>query len=235
MAELVIALDHSDADTTLALARRLTGTVSWVKVGLELFTAQGPRIVGELKDLGFSVFCDLKFHDIPNTVRGAVASCVGLGADMLNVHIAGGGEMVRAAVAAARKAPVGGHSGSSPLVLGVTALTSLGPEDPLFASHPGGIAGVILDLAVNGYNNGLDGVVCSGQEVEAIKAATEAGFLCLTPGIRLETVDDDQQRVSTPEWAASRGSDYLVVGRPVTRARDPVSAAALFLERIRGA
>ncbi|MBU1001439.1 MAG: orotidine-5'-phosphate decarboxylase [Proteobacteria bacterium] len=228
MAELVVALDFPDRAQALDMARALAGTVSWVKVGLELYTAEGPSILAELKALGFKVFVDLKFLDIPNTVRGAVRSAVLAGADMVNIHITGGTRMMAAARQGLDEAAI---PGEQPLLLGVTVLTSMDERDlPLAPGQT--VADLVLSLARAGHDTGLDGVVCSGHEAAAIKEYCGNDFLCLTPGIRLTAGADDQRRVMTPAEAIAAGADFLVAGRPVTRAGDPKSAALSFLEQM---
>ena len=247
-AKLVVALDFQAADEALALANTLAPLAApglpelWMKVGLELFVAQGPEVVRELKRLGFKVFLDLKFLDIPNTVRGAVRSAVKSGADMLNIHAAGGMDMARAAVAARDEAYLecGGEAvlGAKPLLFAVTVLTSMQDADtPILQGRPA--AEVALELARATREAGLDGVVCSGHEVARIKEACGPEFLCLTPGIRVPAPDapaDDQRRVMTPEAAVAAGSDYLVVGRPIARAPQekggPVASAREILRRM---
>ncbi|WP_461210886.1 orotidine-5'-phosphate decarboxylase [Desulfocurvus sp. DL9XJH121] len=229
MAELVVALDFPTRGEALDMARRLAGTVPWVKVGLELYTAEGPSMVAELKSMGFKVFVDLKFLDIPNTVRGAVKSAMAAGADMLNVHATGGRRMLEAARQGLDEAAKA--TGSRPLLLGVTVLTSMDESD--LALAPGqSVADLALGLARACRDAGLHGVVCSGHEAAAIKAACGKDFLCLTPGIRLADADDDQRRVMTPAQAVAQGSDFLVAGRPVTRANDPLAAAKDFIAQI---
>lgn len=229
MAELVVALDFPDSGQALGLARTLAGTAPWAKVGLELFTAEGPALVAGLKDLGFKVFLDLKFLDIPNTVRGAVRSAARLGADMVNIHILGGARMAEAARAGRDEGALPGTKG--PLLLGVTVLTSMDDAD-LPLPFPGGAPALALELARRGRAYYLDGVVCSGQEAAAVKAACGRDFLCLTPGIRPAGGDDDQRRTVTPAEAVAAGADYLVVGRPVTRAADPRAAALALLDQM---
>lgn len=238
--ELVIALDFQTGAEALDMARRLQGATSpglpklWMKVGLELFVAQGPQIVCELKLMGFQVFLDLKFLDIPNTVRGAVRSAVKSGADMLNIHACGGVDMARIAVAARDEAAAECGLATKPLLFAVTVLTSMQDTDnPILQGRPA--ADVALDLARAAQAAGLDGVVCSGQEAARIKAACGQDFLCLTPGIRVPdplAPPDDQRRIMTPEAAVAAGSSFLVVGRPITRAPDPAHAAQDFLRRM---
>ncbi len=232
MAELVVALDFPEAVPALSLARSLRGIVPWAKVGLELFTAEGPGIVSRLRDMEFKVFLDLKLHDIPNTVQGAVRAAARAGADMLTLHASGGTRMLRAA-AEARGA------GAGPLLMAVTMLTSLAAEDTagIYLKTP---AEMVLDLASKAFQSGLDGVVCSPLEARAVKAATGAGLLCLTPGIREASSDaapaDDQRRTATPAEAVAAGADFLVAGRPIARADDPAAAAKRIIEAMaRGA
>jgi len=242
--QLVVALDFQTAPEALDMAAKLTGIAPWkplwMKVGLELFVAEGPGIVRELKALGFLVFVDLKFLDIPNTVRGAVRSAVKSGADMLNIHAIGGADMARVAVAARDEAflEYGVELGlkAKPLLFAVTVLTSMmDPAIPVLNGREP--AQVVLELARASQAAGLDGVVCSGQEVARIKAACGPGFLCLTPGIRIpdpKATPDDQRRVMTPEAAVAAGSDFLVVGRPITRSADPAASARDILQRMGG-
>ena len=230
---LVVALDFPRAAPALDLAGRLRGVAPWIKVGLELYLEAGRDLVARLKDMGFSVFLDLKFMDIPNTVQAAVAQGTRMGADMLTIHALGGRAMAEAAVAGRDQAlaPVQ----TPPVILGVTVLTSMGPGD--MAWNPGGSAEdlrvLTVHLALQAQNWKLDGVVCSGREVCDIRQACGADFRLLTPGIRLADADaGDQTRVCTPAQAARDGSDFLVVGRPITRAEDPVRAARMYVEAI---
>ncbi len=234
MSELVIALDYPDASGAMDMAGKLAGVVPWVKVGLELFTAEGPPMVTDLKEMGFKVFLDLKFHDIPNTVKGAVRSATRLGADMVNIHAIGGRRMAEGALEGRDQGTAPGQQ--PPILLAVTVLTSVGKGDiPLEnAPEPGDLA---LDLAVKAEQYGLSGVVCSALETERIKGRCGNDFYCLTPGIR--PVDkgaavgaDDQRRVVTPAQAVRFGSDFLVVGRPVTGATDPKQAARLIMDEM---
>ncbi len=247
MAELVIALDAPKADVALAMAKRVAGyrdfmpenvgaATPWMKVGLELFTGTGPSIVKELKSMGFKVFLDMKFHDIPNTVQGAVRSAVATGADMINIHLQGGERMARAAVQGLKEgAELHREKGCAiPLLFGVTILTSTAQGELI--GYDGDISVLAAMLAKGGSEWGLDGVVCSGFEVGAIKAACGGDFKCLTPGIRpairlakKDGVADDQRRVMTPQEAVQAGSDYLVVGRPITGADNPAKATAEIL------
>lgn len=229
MAELVVALDFPTRDKAMDMARQLAGTVTWVKVGLELFTAEGPSMIAELRDMGFRVFVDLKFKDIPNTVRGAVRSAVRAGADMVNVHATGGARMMAAARAGLDEAAK--ETGRSPVLLAVTVLTSMDERD--LALPPGGtVADLVISLAKATRDAGLDGVVCSAHEAASVKQACGADFACLTPGIRMADADDDQRRVMTPDRAVEQGSDYLVAGRPITRAEDPKGAAKQFIAQM---
>lgn len=248
MAEVVIALDYPTVDDALALARKLKGKGLWMKVGMELFTLGGPDIVKTLQDMDYKVFLDLKFHDIPNTVRGGVESAASLGVGLTTIHLCGGEAMCRAAAQAATEAKKASQAhGKELTVLGVTVLTSLGPADlkaelkayDLPANLPGyqdfepSPADVALNRAVSGKEWGLKGIVCSPHEISKIKNACGKDFICLTPGIRLAGGDtQDQKRVMTPGEAVRLGSDYLVVGRAVTGANDPEKACEAVFEDI---
>lgn len=242
MPEVVIALDYPVLEDALALAEKLRGRGLWMKVGMELFTRGGPEAVCTLQNMGYAVFLDLKFHDIPNTVKGAVQSAAALGARLTTIHLGGGAEMCKAAVLGASASP-------SLMVLGVTVLTSLGPEDlaadlalygPEYESvlQAGPVpnpAALALNRAVAAKSWGLKGIVCSPHEIEAVKTACGNDFICLTPGIRLPGNSlQDQKRVMTPGRAASLGSDFLVIGRAVTAASDPEAACDQVLEDIAG-
>jgi orotidine-5'-phosphate decarboxylase len=230
---LVVALDFPQADPALDLAARLQGLVPWVKIGLELYLDAGQALVARLKNMGFQVFLDLKFMDIPNTVRAAAAQATRMGADMLTIHALGGQAMCEAATIGRDQALRSGQT--PPLILGVTLLTSLGPAD-LPWIRPGqteNLSDLAGHLARQAQIWKLDGVVCSGREVRDIRETCGASFRLLTPGIRLpEAETGDQTRISTPGQAARDGSDFLVVGRPITRADDPVRAARTYLEAI---
>ncbi|MDR1360493.1 MAG: orotidine-5'-phosphate decarboxylase [Deltaproteobacteria bacterium] len=223
---LVTALDVPSAAQALALAEKLAGLPLWLKVGLELFTAEGPDLVKTLLDRGFPLFLDLKFHDIPPTVRGAARAAARLGAGMISVHLEGGEAMAKAALQGRAEAL---SAGPGPLILGVTVLTSLAETES------GLIGNLVLQRAIQARSWGLDGVVCSGLEAAAVKAACGGEFICLCPGIRFEgeTAGADQARVVTPGEAASAGADFLVLGRPVTLAADPAAAARRALTEIR--
>ncbi len=230
-AELVVALDMQDVQAARMLAQQLRGIVPWLKVGLELFILAGPDIVKYLKDMGYKVFVDLKMYDIPHTVRGGVLSAVSAGADMLTIHIQGGERMARAAVQAAKESV---HA-QQPIILGVTVLTSM--ENGELPTYSGSLPTLVTDLAVKAYNWGLHGIVSSGHEVAAIKSCCAKDFLCLTPGIRplvkteeamhknTQSMADDQRRIMTPVEAVRAGADFLVLGRPITQAKNPVQVA----------
>ena len=226
MAEVIVALDYASADEALAMVEQLAQPASFYKVGLELYTRGGPSFVESLAALGKRVFLDLKLHDIPNTVAGAVHSVSELGVDLLTVHTAGGPAMLEAAAAA---------SGPDTRILGVTLLTSLTPAEleVVWGREIGSIrdeVGRLTDLAVACK---LDGIVASALEASWIRNRVARDFLVVTPGIRPAGADrGDQRRVATPADAVSAGADYLVVGRPVTRAEDPVGALAALLAEL---
>lgn len=230
MPKLIVALDLPDPEAALCLSRQLRGVLDWCKVGLELFTLGGPRLVERLKEQGFHVFLDLKFHDIPNTVARAVAAATSLSVDLLTLHCQGGERMCRAALEA-RDAAL--KTGVAPMLFGVTVLTSFGPgEMPGIAMPPGDFARL---LARDAASWGLDGVVCSGHEVHDIKMQTPA-LRCLCPGIRPGLADaGDQRRTMTPAEAVQAGADYLVAGRPILNAPSPPEAAAAILKEMQAA
>jgi len=217
--KIIVALDFADAVAALALARRLSPELCRLKVGKELFTAAGPGLVAELGRLGFTIFLDLKFHDIPNTVAQACKSAAALGVWMLNVHALGGRAMMMAARQALGEAP------ERPRLIAVTVLTSMASSDLVevgIGAAPGDAA---LRLATLTAQCGLDGVVCSAQEAQTLRRECGPQFLLVTPGIRLEdSAADDQKRITTPAYALANGASYLVVGRPITRAADPLVA-----------
>jgi orotidine-5'-phosphate decarboxylase len=215
---VIVPLDFPDAGAALALAARLDPRLCRVKVGKELFVAAGPAVVEALHDRGFEVFLDLKFHDIPNTVAGACRSAARLGVWMMNVHASGGEAMLRAAREAVEAVT------KPPLLIGVTILTSLDDAALARIGFSGSARTHVESLARLTRECGLDGVVCSAQEAPLVRAAAGSGFLLVTPGIRLDTdAKGDQARTCTPREAIALGADYLVIGRPITRAPDPVA------------
>jgi len=217
---LIVALDFSTAQEALALAARLEPALCRVKVGKELFTAAGPALVEDLERRGFQVFLDLKFHDIPNTVAQACLAAARLGVWMVNVHALGGRRMM----AAAREAL--DRSAAPPKLVAVTVLTSMEPADLAELGVDGDPEAAVLRLAGLAKDSGLDGVVCSAREAALLRREFGREFCLVTPGIRpAGAVRDDQSRVSTPLDAIRAGADYLVVGRPITRAADPRAAS----------
>ncbi|MDG0793304.1 orotidine-5'-phosphate decarboxylase [Cohnella ginsengisoli] len=233
-AKIMVGLDKPDAEAALQVASRLEGTGCWVKVGMELFYAAGHEIVRELKKIGFKIFLDLKMHDIPNTVRGGARSIARMGVDMFNVHAAGGSAMMQAAMQGVNDAVEAGEAQSAPLVIAVTQLTSTSRET---LNGEIGIAGsveeAVVRYAVLAKHAGLQGVVASPLEVEAIKAACGEGFLTVTPGIRpAGAALGDQARVTTPREAVDGGTDYLVIGRPIVAEPDPAQALESILKEL---
>lgn len=227
LSPVVVALDYANADDALAMAARLDPARVRVKVGKELFTRSGPAVVEALHKLGFQVFLDLKFHDIPNTVAGAVRAAADMGVWMVNVHACGGRRMMEAA----RHAIDGGDH--QPLLTAVTVLTSMGQED---------LADIGMDvpplvqverLARLAHDCRLDGVVCSAVEAPQLRQMFPAGFALVTPGIRPPGAEQgDQTRVVTPRRAQGLGVDYMVIGRPITRAEDPSAAVDAILAEL---
>lgn len=215
--KLIVALDFPDAQKALALVDRLDGQCRWFKVGLELYLAAGNSIVETLKRRGFSVFLDLKLHDIPNTVAGAVRSVSGLGVDMLTVHASGGPVMLAAAADAAAGQP------TAPRLLAVTVLTSMDQAQLSAVGIDASPAKQAQRLAKVAHASGIQGLVCSPEEAAEMRRALPASVL-VTPGIRpAGAAIGDQKRIATPAAALAAGADYLVIGRPITQATDPAA------------
>ena len=217
--KIIIALDYPDAAPALALAERLQPALCRLKVGKEVFAATGPGLIEQLQQRGFEIFLDLKFHDIPNTAAQACKAAASLGVWMVNVHALGGRKMLEAAREAIAQ------STHQPKLIAVTMLTSMAQEDLAdigIASTP---AEMVLRLATLARDSGLDGVVCSAQEAALLRKQCGKEFCLVTPGIRPAQASlDDQSRVMTPLAALQAGSSYLVIGRPITRAADPLQA-----------
>lgn len=216
---VIVALDFPSAEAALTLSERLAPGQCRLKVGKELFTRAGPALVRELGVRGFEVFLDLKYHDIPNTVAQACAAAAEMGVWMLNVHALGGRRMMEAARSAI------GEGARRPLLIAVTVLTSHAPQDLAEIGLAGTPEAVASNLAALARQAGMDGVVCSAQEAAALRQRIGQDFLLVTPGIRTATdVADDQHRITTPTAAIAQGASYLVIGRPITRAADPLVA-----------
>mgnify|MGYP001550731706 FL=1 len=214
---IIVALDYPSADAALQLVGQLSPELCRLKVGKELFTRAGPQLVDSLAGQGFDVFLDLKFHDIPNTVASACHAAADLGVWMLNVHALGGARMLEAAREGVSRA------GHSPLLIAVTILTSMDETDLAGVGLAGSPLDNVMRLAGLAQQSGLDGIVCSSREVMPLRAELNREFKLVTPGIRpAGSQADDQRRIMTPVDAVTNGSDYLVIGRPVTQAEDPV-------------
>jgi orotidine-5'-phosphate decarboxylase len=227
---LIVALDFPDAAGSLELAARLDPAICRLKVGKELFTSAGPSLVDELSRRGFQVFLDLKFHDIPNTVAQACLAAARLGVWMVNLHALGGRRMMVAARDALER------SAARPKLVAVTVLTSMEPADLAEVGLVGNPEGAVLRLAGLARDSGLDGVVCWAREAAMLRREFGREFCLVTPGIRPAGAGlDDQSRVTTPLDAIRAGADYLVVGRPITRAADPAVAARAIAMQIDGA
>ncbi len=219
MNRTIVALDFSSKKEVLDFLSQFNEPIA-VKIGMELTYAEGLDLVREIKEMGHGIFLDLKLHDIPNTVKGGMKNLARLGVNLTNVHAAGGIEMMKAGLEGLKQ---GTQEGQRPLLIAVTQLTSTSKEA---MNNEQGIPGEVIDSVVRyakaAKEAGLDGVVCSVHEVKAIKEACGPDFLCVTPGIRLASDSkDDQKRVATPAYAREQGSDYIVVGRSITKAANP--------------
>lgn len=221
MKDVIIALDFPSRGEVMDFLGCFGDRKPYVKIGMELFYAEGPEIIKDIKATGSKIFLDLKLHDIPNTVKRSMSVLSSFGVDMCNLHAAGGSEMMRAAIEG-----LSSGNGKRPLLLAVTMLTSTSEErmkNELLIDR--GMEETVLSYAKNARNSGLDGVVCSPLEAAAVKRECGSGFLTVTPGIRFADGEKgDQVRVTTPERAAKLGSDFIVVGRAVTGAADPSAA-----------
>ena len=219
--DVIVALDFPSAKEVYSFLDKFEEEKLFVKIGMELFYAEGPEIVREIKRRGHKIFLDLKLHDIPNTVMKAMASLSKLDVDMCNLHAGGGSKMMKAALKGLTRA-----DGTRPLLIAVTQLTSTDSymlKNELLISES--MEKTVESYALNAKNSGLDGVVCSPLEAERIHKHCGAGFLTVTPGVRFAGGDaGDQKRVATPALAKAIGSDYIVVGRPITQAENPVAA-----------
>lgn len=216
--KIVVALDFPSAHEALALADQLDPKACRVKVGKELFTRSGPDTVRQLVDRGFDLFLDLKYHDIPNTVANACAAAADLGVWMVNVHASGGRKMMEAARAAL-------SSDDAPLLIAVTVLTSMDQSDLTELGVDVSPADQVLRLAKLAESSGMDGVVCSPKEITLLREEISQAFKLVTPGIRpAGSASGDQKRIMTPSQAVELGSDWLVIGRPITAAEDPLAA-----------
>ena len=232
MPKVVVALDVNERERLNSILKEIEGEDVWVKVGLEAVCSFGLDIVKELKEKGFKVFADMKLHDIPNTVESAARVIVRNGADMLNVHCTGGKTMcefaVRGVKEEAEKLGI-----KKPLILGVTALTSMGPEDFGAIGMRGTAREIVIRLATLGKESGLDGIISSANEIRVVREYFGKDFVILTPGIRPQNGSiDDQKRVSTPTEAVKAGADYLVIGRPITASENPKDSLRKILNEI---
>ncbi|NDI33640.1 orotidine-5'-phosphate decarboxylase [Chengkuizengella sediminis] len=230
---MIVAMDYATADEAQSLLNQLKGIPCYLKVGMQLFYAAGPSFVLKLKEQGYKVFLDLKMHDIPNTVKGGAASITRLGVDMFNVHAAGGKKMMESALEGVDQAA--NHSNPKPLVIGVTQLTS---TNVTTLNEEIGITGTVEDSVLQyaklAQSAGLDGVVASPLEVKNIKEQNGTNFVTVTPGIRpIGSNAGDQSRIMTPKEAFKQGTDYIVIGRPITASDDPRKSVESIIEELK--
>ncbi|MEX2367833.1 MAG: orotidine-5'-phosphate decarboxylase [Pseudohongiellaceae bacterium] len=226
---LIVVLDYPDMDSALTMAKSLDPALCRVKVGKELFTRAGPQVLEALRSLGFDIFLDLKYHDIPNTVAQAVQAAAEAGVWMVNVHASGGPRMM----ASARNMLDRFSAELRPLLIAVTVLTSMDQQELNTLGIPGSLEDQVIRLAKLARESGMDGVVCSALEAGKIKQACGSGFVTVTPGIRpAGTAANDQARIMTPSEAVRSGADYLVVGRPITEADNPMKVVKKILAEI---
>ena len=226
--KIIVALDFNSSSQAVEFVDTLDPKLCRLKIGKELFTAAGPNLVETMIKKEFDVFLDLKFHDIPNTVASAVQVAADLGVWMLNVHISGGSTMMKSA-----KDAILSHGGCKPILIGVTVLTSISSAELSEIGIRNDLKDQVVQLAKLAYQSGLDGVVCSAEEAKLLRNSMPADFILVTPGIRREQdAAGDQKRVITPSQAIRNGSDYLVVGRPITQAASPSAALAAFNSEI---
>lgn len=216
--KIIIALDMDNQENARQFLKSVTPQVCRIKIGKEMFTAFGPSWVKEVVSMGFDVFLDLKFHDIPNTVYKAITQAAKLGVWMVNVHALGGKAMLEAAKKAIDDLAID----TPPLLIGVSILTSMDDNDIQQVGLSGTVAQNVLTLSELCYHAGLDGMVCSAFEASQIKERTNTQFLCVTPGIRIDNNKGDQKRVMSPKEAINAGADYLVIGRAITQSINPL-------------
>ena len=226
--KIIVALDFNNSSQAVEFVDTLDPKLCRLKIGKELFTAAGPNLVKTMIKKEFDVFLDLKFHDIPNTVANAVRVAADLGVWMLNVHISGGSTMMESA-----RDAILSHGGCKPILIGVTVLTSISSAELSEIGIKNDLKDQVVQLAKLAYQSGLDGVVCSAEEAKLLRNSMPADFILVTPGIRREQdAAGDQKRVITPSQAIRNGSDYLVVGRPITQAASPSAALSAFNSEI---
>ncbi len=232
---IIFALDVGDIESARQWVETLGTRVGWFKVGLELFTAAGPAVVKLIKDSGLKCFLDLKFHDIPNTVSGAVRSATRMNVDMMTIHLSGGAGMIQSARAAAAQEALSAGIGI-PKIIGVSVLTSLNQEDLHDIGVDRPLKEQVLNLIELARNNTIDGIVCSPTDLEFVRRHIPKQTMVITPGIRPGWASTgDQKRIATPKTAVEAGADLLVIGRPISQADDPAEAVDRIVQEIEAA
>ncbi len=230
ISEIYLGLDTTSVEEAITMAKNLRDTIDGIKIGKEFFSSNGPEGVIKLNSLNIPLFLDLKFHDIPNTVYGAIKSVCPLSPKILNVHTLGGPKMLKAAVESANE----NFKEVRPLIIGVTLLTSLDINDLRLIGYKGNVEEIVQNLAVLAKQCGLDGVVCSPKEIKLIREKCGEDFIIIAPGIRIDKSNtDDQVRTLSPLEAQQEGANILVIGRPITKAPDPLFAATKIYNNLR--
>ena len=229
-AQIYLSLDNANIEVAISISKNLCNTIDGIKIGKEFFSSNGPDGIKKISDLGIPIFIDLKFHDIPNTVYGAIKSIIKLEPRIINVHTLGGPKMLESAV----KSVNDNFIEKKPLIIGVTLLTSLDQKSVDLIGFKGNLDEIVVNLALLAKNSGLDGVVCSPREIKLIRKYCGEDFIIITPGIRFEqSIKDDQVRTLSPFEAQARGANILVIGRPITKSKDPLATTKEIIKSLK--